>query len=48
MKHMVRSIASTLMIVGISSSNMRVTTYKEFEIDVLPRIKKLGYNCIQM
>lgn len=27
---------------------MRVTTYKEFETDVLPRIKKLGYNCIQM
>jgi 1,4-alpha-glucan branching enzyme len=36
------------MIVGISSPNMRVTTYKEFEHDVLPRIKKLGYNCIQM
>ncbi|EIW70451.1 hypothetical protein TREMEDRAFT_71305 [Tremella mesenterica DSM 1558] len=34
--------------VGISSPNMRVTTYKEFETDVLPRIKKLGYNCIQM
>ncbi|ODO09900.1 1,4-alpha-glucan-branching enzyme [Cryptococcus amylolentus CBS 6273] len=34
--------------VGISSPNMRVTTYKEFETDVLPRIKELGYNCIQM
>jgi len=34
--------------VGISSPNMRVTTYKEFEDDVLPRIKRLGYNCIQM
>lgn len=34
--------------VGISSPEMRVTTYKEFERDVLPRIKKLGYNCIQM
>ncbi|WVO16089.1 1,4-alpha-glucan-branching enzyme [Cryptococcus depauperatus] len=34
--------------VGISSPNKRVTTYKEFEIDVLPRIKQLGYNCIQM
>jgi 1,4-alpha-glucan branching enzyme len=34
--------------VGISSPNMRVTTYKDFEQDVLPRIKKLGYNCIQM
>lgn len=27
---------------------MRVTTYKEFEVDVLPKIKELGYNCIQM
>jgi 1,4-alpha-glucan branching enzyme len=34
--------------VGISSPAERVTTYKEFEQDVLPRIKKLGYNCIQM
>ncbi|KAL0253960.1 1,4-alpha-glucan-branching enzyme [Cryptococcus tetragattii IND107] len=34
--------------VGISSPNMRVTTYKEFEVDVLPKIKELGYNCIQM
>jgi 1,4-alpha-glucan branching enzyme len=34
--------------VGISSPAQRVTTYKEFEQDVLPRIKKLGYNCIQM
>jgi 1,4-alpha-glucan branching enzyme len=34
--------------VGISSPNMRVTTYKEFETDVLPRIKALGYNTIQM
>ncbi|WVQ80844.1 1,4-alpha-glucan-branching enzyme [Cryptococcus sp. DSM 104549] len=34
--------------VGISSPNLRVTTYKEFERDVLPRIKTLGYNCIQM
>lgn len=33
---------------GISSPNMRVTTYKEFEVDVLPKIKELGYNCIQM
>lgn len=36
------------MSVGISSPNMRVTTYKEFETDTLPRIKALGYNCIQM
>jgi 1,4-alpha-glucan branching enzyme len=40
--------ATSLTSVGISSPNMRVTTYKEFETDVLPRIKKLGYNCIQM
>lgn len=34
--------------VGISSPAERVTTYKEFEDDVLPRIKALGYNTIQM
>ncbi|KAL7421585.1 alpha-1,4-glucan branching enzyme [Cryptotrichosporon argae] len=34
--------------VGISSPAQRVTTYKEFETDVLPRIKALGYNTIQM
>ncbi|BEI85513.1 hypothetical protein CcaverHIS002_0509140 [Cutaneotrichosporon cavernicola] len=34
--------------VGISSPAQRVTTYKEFENDVLPRIKALGYNTIQM
>ncbi|KAL1411404.1 alpha-1,4-glucan branching enzyme [Vanrija albida] len=34
--------------VGISSPNERVTTYKEFEADTLPRIKALGYNTIQM
>lgn len=34
--------------VGISSPAQRVTTYKEFETDTLPRIKNLGYNCIQM
>lgn len=34
--------------VGISSPEKRVTTYKEFERDVLPRIKALGYNTIQM
>lgn len=34
--------------VGISSPEKRVTTYKEFERDVLPRIKDLGYNTIQM
>lgn len=34
--------------VGISSSELRVTTYKEFTRDVLPRIKNLGYNVIQL
>ncbi|EJT48281.1 1,4-alpha-glucan branching enzyme [Trichosporon asahii var. asahii CBS 2479] len=34
--------------VGISSPEKRVTTYKEFERDVLPRIKDLGYNTIQI
>lgn len=42
------SALTPLRSVGISSPNMRVTTYKEFETEVLPRIKKLGYNCIQM
>ena len=34
--------------VGISSSEQRVTTYKEFTRDTLPRIKYLGYNIIQL
>ncbi|KDQ09949.1 glycoside hydrolase family 13 protein [Botryobasidium botryosum FD-172 SS1] len=34
--------------VGISSSEPRVGTYKEFTRDTLPRIKKLGYNTIQL
>ena len=34
--------------VGISTSEMRVGTYKEFTHNVLSRIKKLGYNTIQI
>lgn len=34
--------------VGISTSEHRVGTYKEFTKDVLPRIQKLGYNTIQL
>lgn len=34
--------------VGISSPELRITTYKEFTKNVLPRIKNLGYNVIQM
>lgn len=34
--------------VGISTSEHRVGTYKEFAKDVLPRIQKLGYNTIQL
>lgn len=34
--------------VGIATPEGRVGTYKEFERDMLPRIKELGYNTIQM
>ncbi|ORY84317.1 1,4-alpha-glucan branching enzyme [Protomyces lactucae-debilis] len=34
--------------VGISTPEQRVGTYKEFTRDMLPRIKKLGYNVIQL
>lgn len=34
--------------VGISTPEMRVGTYKEFAMNVLPRIKRLGYNTIQL
>ncbi|KAL4761330.1 1,4-alpha-glucan branching enzyme GLC3 [Aspergillus foveolatus] len=34
--------------VGISSPNTRVATYKEFTANMLPRIKYLGYNAIQL
>lgn len=34
--------------VGISTSESRVGTYKEFTTNILPRIKSLGYNVIQL
>lgn len=34
--------------VGISSPEAKVATYKEFTANVLPRIKHLGYNAIQL
>jgi len=34
--------------VGISSPELRVTTYKEFTKNTLPRIQHLGYNVIQL
>ncbi len=34
--------------VGISSPELRVTTYKEFTKSMLPRIKSLGYDAIQL
>ena len=34
--------------VGISTPEQRVGTYKEFTADILPRIKRLGYNTIQL
>ena len=34
--------------VGISTTEGRVGTYKEFTTNVLPRIQKLGYNTIQL
>jgi 1,4-alpha-glucan branching enzyme len=34
--------------VGISSPEPKVATYKEFTQNILPRIKHLGYNTIQL
>nr|XP_002131559.1 1,4-alpha-glucan-branching enzyme [Ciona intestinalis] len=34
--------------VGIASSEPKVASYKNFTDTVLPRIKKLGYNCVQL
>jgi 1,4-alpha-glucan branching enzyme len=34
--------------VGISTPEQRIGTYKEFTANVLPRIKRLGYNAIQL
>lgn len=34
--------------IGMSGPDEKVTSYEEFRINVLPRIKKAGYNCIQI
>ncbi|MDL2290142.1 alpha amylase C-terminal domain-containing protein [Paludibacteraceae bacterium OttesenSCG-928-F17] len=34
--------------IGMSSNEEKVSTYEEFRKNVLPRIKKGGYNCIQI
>eukprot|EP00127_Corallochytrium_limacisporum_P006304 Clim_evm15s225 gene=Clim_evmTU15s225 len=34
--------------VGIASQEPKVASYEEFRTNVLPRIHKLGYNCIQL
>lgn len=37
-----------LILVGISTTEYRVGTFTEFTKNTLPRIKKLGYNVIQL
>ena len=34
--------------IGMASSEEKVATYEEFRINVLPRVARLGYNCIQL
>lgn len=34
--------------VGMSSEEPKVNSYLEFRDDMIPRIRKLGYNCIQI
>ncbi len=34
--------------IGMSSNEEKVSTYEEFRLNVLPRIARLGYNCIQI
>lgn len=34
--------------VGMSSSEGKVATYRHFADNILPRIKKMGYNCVQL
>lgn len=34
--------------IGMSSSEEKVSSYDEFRIQILPRIAKAGYNCIQI
>lgn len=41
-------VQTDTLLVGISTPEKRIGTYKEFTRDLLPRIKKLGYNTIQL
>lgn len=34
--------------VGMSGSEEKVSTFNEFRVNILPRIARLGYNCIQI
>ena len=34
--------------VGMSSAEPKINSYLDFRMDMLPRIRKLGYNCIQI
>jgi len=34
--------------VGMASREGKVATYREFITEVLPRVKRLGYNCVQL
>ena len=34
--------------IGMSSEEEKVNSYEEFRMDVLPRVAKLGYNCLQI
>lgn len=34
--------------IGMSGEEEKVATYEEFRVNVLPRIHRLGYNCIQI
>ena len=34
--------------IGMAGKEERLHTYSEFAEKVLPRVKKLGYNCIQI
>ncbi|MBQ0034504.1 MAG: alpha amylase C-terminal domain-containing protein [Bacteroidales bacterium] len=34
--------------IGMGTNEEKVGTYEEFRLNVLPRVKKLGYNCIQI
>ena len=34
--------------IGMATSEEKVGTYEEFRLNVLPRVKRLGYNCLQI